>query len=1178
MPKKKYPENIQKLKENLEIGNNLVEYFVICGVPPSICQKEELFNTSNNYLENVNKILKPEIICKFPEFDYNNLQIDEAIIRYCFPEGFKVLENKNSPHKKSEIFSVILDNSLVSSEYPQKYLICLLFYERITDYLKLKNEIEKVNNSSDNIDNFKNINPNNNVIDSIKNAFEPGKHLSHNRNLMTSVLPSFQVDKNDEGEQIILPYEDSNSIKRNSIKYQGSILKNYYIPKCICLVSIHPYIKLYQKILSNIYNYAISPHSKKIPLEKIITNLIVEVPTPPRGLYLIKYNYLFNNIVNLNSEKESQEYSKTQPQNDPKDNSNNSKSQIPTLRSTENDKLLITEIDLKKFNDKMSFNCKMEVIKNILFDNKILFFSINVNNLCETILAFQSLIFPFKYPFQISSLLHKENYGILQSPSPYIIGINEEYDPNFFEENELMVEGMNILVVDLDNKKDGKNYNLFTDEEFPEFPSKLINNLEKEIKSLVSNINTINDNNSNPPKDRIRTFNELYQEKFFHFFCEILKGYEDYLNLDFFKSSDNEKGTSIETLFNCDKFIKSIHSQADIPFYNKFIKDAQMFSDFIYKRMIPKNNSELMDILLVNDYIKKKIKYKGKDEEQNKYQISNVYSVDYPRELTEREISDILSGKEEFIKYGQIIEKSQKDPNKLLFDYILFPMLDFNLYCNIENVNQFNYPQDYSEEIDAINSEVISQSSIGQNMNRALEMKNYIYLTWLEVWAFTFSNNELKERHYRFDQMLDVLDKVIHHEMNILNLLFNILNKHGEPQMMLKLYQKLLQLKINPSTFIFGIISNVLDKNQIKELTKTKSGPSRTASTLVGSKEEILEDMKKNSGSAQLKFNDYEVKNNRKRTFLSITDNLSLETKPKFYYDYYCIYCINNCPKKINLYNTCKNFEGTKNDILWVHCSQCGEYNLPKINVKFGLDFLISQNHLVDFVLHSPYNLMINIKNAVVTHYGTDINILNFKTQFQPLFWNFIWYCVIHNLDYNILLPYCNNLEQKKEANCRNPNREIFKADYDNSKFQENQDKIQSTLNKIKRDIFKNKINKFENLKQCSRVSEVACPDTISKKEGIKREKEVEKKENKGKKEVKEVKAVKEDKEDIMSKTTIYKKPKISLFDFLDKGKDNQKKEEKNEEKKKAKKEENNEAQMIKEVEKYNQNFFPTSW
>jgi pentatricopeptide repeat protein len=160
-------------------------------------------------------------------------------------------------------------------------------------------------------------------------------------------------------------------------------------------------------------------------------------------------------------------------------------------------------------------------------------------------------------------------------------------------------------------------------------------------------------------------------------------------------------------------------------------------------------------------------------------------------------------------------------------------------------------------------------------MDRNLEMKNYLYLTWLEIWAFTFWYNDNTEKHYRFDQMLDVLDKVIHHEMNIFNLMFDVLNKHGEPQMMLKLYQKLLQLKINPSTFIYNIISNILDKKQIKNLAY---------------------EMKKNS-SKQLKFKDYYEKNNRERTFLSINDNLPLDTKQKFYYDYLCI----SCNQKINL-------------------------------------------------------------------------------------------------------------------------------------------------------------------------------------------------------------------------------------------------------------------------------------
>lgn len=35
----------------------------------------------------------------------------------------------------------------------------------------------------------------------------------------------------------------------------------------------------------------------------------------------------------------------------------------------------------------------------------------------------------------------------------------------------------------------------------------------------------------------------------------------------------------------------------------KFVNDSQLFADFIYKRMLPRNNKELMDILIVNDYL-----------------------------------------------------------------------------------------------------------------------------------------------------------------------------------------------------------------------------------------------------------------------------------------------------------------------------------------------------------------------------------------------------------------------------------------------------------------------------------------------------------------------------------------------------------------------------------------------
>ena len=1143
MPKIKYPENIQKLKEQLETGNNLVDYFFVCGIPPSLCISRNLYIASNNYLEHLNKTIKPSIFAKFPEFDNNNDTIDESIISYCFPNGFKALElSSKEPEPERQNFSIILDNNLFSSEYPQKYLTCLLFYERISDYISLaKKYLETKRKLTDNIDvktNKKN-DTQNEKFSEIKEAYKETEKkigLTHHRNIKTSVSllnegTEFNIDP------MMEPIKERNSVKE---PFSLEKLKNVYIPKCICLVSIHPYVQLYQKILNNILDYKNFNYPKTIPLEKIITNLIIEVPIPPRGLYSINYNYSFVDLLKPKLGNESERYSKAL--NTSQNNSNLSQSENPPLQSTENNKLLVSEVQLQKFNNILNFNCKLEIIKHILFDSKILFFSKDLNKITDTILSFLSLIFPFKYPFQVSSLLHKTDYGILESTSPFIIGIKEEFTENFFENNDIMLEGLNVLAVDLDNNK----YHLFSDEEFPDFPNKLITNLEKDIKALELIFVSDDDSKSTKKTDKdiiesineIKEFNEQYQEKFFYFFCEILKGYEDYLNLDFFKSND-DKVTSIETLFNCDQFIKNIHSQSDIPFYTKFIKDGQLFADFIYKRMIPRNNNEWMDILIVNDYftsLKKKAKIKGNDNIQNEYKINNKYIVDGPRELIEKEITDVLEKNLKLCKSGNVVAKKNIESNNgLLFDYILFPELDFTIYCNNDNVNQYIPPPDYSEEIDAINSDVISKSSLGQNLNRTMEMKNYIYLTWLEIWAFTFQCNEQQEKFYRFDQMLDVLDKVIHHEMNILNLMFDTLNKYGQPQMLLKLYQKLLQLKINPSTFIYDIISNILDKKQIKNL---------------------LDEMKKKKSSKKLKFNNYNIKNFRQRTFLSIDDNLPLETKPKFYYDYNCI----SCSEEINLYSICKYFEGIRNDILWVKCKKCGEYNLPKIQVKFGLDYIITHNRfssIEDFVLHSPYNLKINMKNAVVTQSGTDIKISNFKSQFQALFWNFIWYCVIQNLDFNILLPYCSNVEQYTETNCYNPNREIFDVRFDSELFEENENKIKAIISN--KPLRKMKSFKSEDLQRCRMVIII---EILGSNKPISN---VEKKENEGNKGVKENKENKENIEDKNGKEGSNIKHKCSMQDFFFKGNDTKKEEKKEEKKDDKKKEEVEEGDDIDE-------------
>ena len=925
-----------------------------------------------------------------------------------------------------KIFSVILDNNLFSAEHPQKYLSCLLFYEKLSLYKDLKSKIDKTKDILD-IEEVEEIEQEKS-IDKLedkgkekeeKKEGEEEKESNFNP-LKNKIFSSTIIGKNNFGAKM---YEQKSTTmikpNKNFLKRSSFISEtgNVFIPKCICLVSIHPYINLFHKILSDIYQYIREP--KKIPIEKIISNLIIEVPIPPRGLYSINYSFITENI----------------------------------LEGCENNKIqVITEISLKKFNSSLSFKIKMEVIKHILLGSKLLFFSTDLNKLCETILSFLILLFPFKYPFQVTSYLHKDSYNILESISPFIIGIKENYTEDFFDENELTPEGMNIYIVDLDQK----NSSLKSDEKFPNFPSKIFSTLEKDIKNLEGKYKK--DNDSSITKE----FNKSYQNLFFEFFCEILRGYEKFLNMEYFKSSDQDRVTSIETLFKCSDFIKN-HNNSDIEFYKKFIDESQLFADFIYKRMIPRNNQEIIDVLLVNETnikLKNKQKYFGSKDnteflDSKEYKPSNKYVVPAPRKLTNEEESVIKSKKELLGSYGQIIIE---EGNELLFEYLLFPKMDFEIYCNNGNVNDYYPPPDYSEEIEAINSDLISKSSIGQSINLGIEMKNNLFLAWLEIWAYTFWYLDKEERIFRFDQMLEILDKVAHHEMNIFNLMFEVLNQENEQKMIVKLYQKILQLKINPSTFIYNIISNRLDKEQIKELfDEMKSGKNRS-----------------------LYFGNHETSKFNSRTLLNIYDKSSLINK-KLSFDttFYCI----DCGEEINLFKLCKNFEGIKNDILWAPCKN-GHYNLPKIKVNFGLELFpmksndnnnITTSIKNEIVLHSPYNLKINIKNAVTSHYGNKIKVNNFKSNFSPLFWNFIWYCSIINLDYDIILPYLKKIEQERaKRTIINPNIDKIKLICDNNLFKKNEEKLKKIdMENASHDSSNSLIiiNQFKNLKNIRVIS-----------------------------------------------------------------------------------------------------------
>ena len=966
------PENIIKIKNLFESGNNLIDYFLLCGCEPyKLLKEKKIFNLSEDKDKNLNtlsELIKPKILSKFPEFDNCNNVINDEILSYCCPYGFQPYYDDSGNKINEYSFSVILDNNIFSSEFPQKYMTCLLFYENLEQY---------------------------------KNLFD---EIFGNENI-SSINP-----------EII-----------NKLKY-------YFIPKSLVIISKYPYTSIFPEILSSIYNYSLS-NEHQIPIEKIITNLVIEVPMAPRGLSYIDFTLINTDI---------------------------------TLKRTDNNKMLLTDIDLRNFYGLLSLDNQIEVLKHLLYGSKIIIFSENINNITETMISFLFILFPFKYPFYITSLLNKNNYNIIESVSPFFVGINEAYNPEFFNDNDINIEGIDFLIVDLDNNS--AQFVSSSSETIPDFPSRLITNLIKSIKTIENkylkgeNAQDDQDNEEEEEEEEdenendIDKFNKIYQKTFLIFICDIIKNYQQFLNVQYLKTTKDAKAY-IENIFKCEEFI-NCRQNIEFPFYNKLVYESKLFNDLIYKLMIPKNNQDFVDNLLIYNTmtkIKNKTNFFEKAstifEECIEYVKKDRYSVPKVKELNEKEKIFIKNNIEKLNKKGQII--SENSSNDISFKYIIFPQLDFDIYFNNENSNEYHSPPNFLEKIESINTDIISKSPFGQNSNRSVEMTNYLYLTWLEIWAFTFSYIDEKERQYRFNQLIDVLNKVFHHDMDILNLIFDTLHRNSQNEMILKLYQKLIILKITPTFFICNIVSSAIDKEQLRELNNNLQ---------IASNKLIVD--------SNIKYKNCKKVKSLRRTFSSVEDNLEINKTLKIYSNFSCI----KCKEKINLANVCKNFTDIKNDILWVMC-KCGQYNLPKITIKYGKELLrdnvYKTSYSDEIILYLPINLKNNIKSTIMENFGTDLNVSEFRSQYKPLFWNFFWYCKIHQLDYEILLPYLNDVNELRNIKYKSRAKEIFEVVYEDKYYEENMKQI----DKYSKNIYERFINKtikkktiFKNLNEIKKI------------------------------------------------------------------------------------------------------------
>ena len=1028
--KEQNEKEYQNLIEELNKANNLLDYFLVIGISPEILTQSWLYQSDIDELKTkYKKELEPKIISYFPPITKKTISFDESIINHCFPNGFNLLKENEQPTPK--LFSFILDNNYYNLNFPKKYLSCLIFYEKITQYKILYDEYIKLSLEQTN---------DNQII------FDKNINLCNNNN---DISPTSMPISSSS----FIPTRSNTSCSQN-LKYD-----NIYIPKCLVIMSLYPYFGEFERILNEIYNYSLgisfeindkkveekqlnsttieqkltfrsSIGNKKtndivtmkkvinneisIPIDKIIENLLIELPVPPRGIYRLEY------FLNNHQRK---------------------------LHQNEMNQLPYVDINLKKIFVDFDIKNIIDIYRHLFLETRLLFFSENIELLNIYIFSFLSFLYPFDYQYQIVTILPKENFEIMESITPFIAGINEAYVDDFFEKLNLTLSDA-VLIIDIDNKK----INMVNEQsQIPDFPKTYKKELDKNLtltinkylktevignrnfgyRNTVIALNSYRENSfdiNSVPKNLSHTdtfmspnnaeealnqenddtivideysnwkidykFNTEIGQIFFNFNAKLLSNYSKHLNLDFYSSNS---APSLELLFKVDNYLKEV-SRSDKDFYNKFITETQIFGDFIFMRMIPKNSKEKIHILAFDEKINENsISYFSQPipsvfTKSTEYNFKIDIVIQKPRELTiiEKGYYKQSKHKLDLLLYG-IMTKNTIDDN-IIFNYPIFPKLTTDIFFR-QNISQFIEPMNLNENIISINEDIILKSHLGGVQMRENDMINYINLCWMQMWGMTFWYCDEKEKPYRFQELLKVINKTSNHEMEIFNLLFETLSVNGTDYMILKLYDILIKLRLNPSLKVHNIAMKILDR--------VKSG---------GNFSENLQKFIKNEEGKV-----YNNINFRKRTLKSKYFKNILTEDILFYAFDACMGM--DCNNEINLLSVSQNYKEMARDLIWAKCPKCNEYMLPKLTIQFGKEININGNMKYStskydcIVLFSPLSLKENYNNSLLKDYGIKLDVEDLLEKYSTTFWNTLWYFKINHLEYDFMLPYEHNMD-----------------------------------------------------------------------------------------------------------------------------------------------------------------------
>ena len=856
-------------------------------------------------------------------------------------------------------------------------------------------------------------------------------------------------------EPITTYYEILMRIKKHSKTNSGKLkpvtsnlkklMEKYYIPKVICLSSFVPFPSEEKYLLTKILTY-VNGMTKGIqnniivPIEKVIEKMVLGIPRPPKGKFYITYKN--NNCI------------------------------IP---NTEND----YEIKQRELNQYNYFSYKMhlifvfktddimEIIKCLLLEIPILFFSQNKEKLTNIFETFLFLLSPFEYQYPHVSILPDINAGIIEMAKSFAFGINYEWvDPKnkegkqtYFEKLNINVFNKLIKIVDIDHRE-VKNYLvqnpkqriiLFKDlakestkDDFSLFTqSKEINHdAYKDIIGYELPVHYIGkfkrrlaeflDNNKMKTSDCNMALNRKLGEDYFYYFLAcIFQEYNKYLFNTEEESrricreirEQDEDNIPIEHLCKISQFLKEFKAGDEL--FLKAFFQTKIFKNFIIRKYL--NNDIDKFVFLHFDetilskrnrsFFKKRIKTEFL--ESKILQATHCYGVDTTKNFSQEEYSFITTHQDELINYYQRF-------NGVLFTYYLFPKLIYDnkyfekMYMPPKFFDKFLYQQmqDYQKSLEALEQPKYFKIYEGDLVVRHLhntkndlaknEIKNDVILLWLRIFCLTFYYCEPKEKKIRFVEMLENIKKAIYIRNDILSLLLITIKKYGDEAMTIKLFENIKNFNYNQYAYMANklFLPYIRDPPQLKQLSIANA---KLNINYFKDKEDTPKIFDLN-----IKKIDYILKH---RTFWG--DGIEGKFEKLRFNNPVCPLCkkVNDIKNLLSDYDkTIKIYDKMNKEmnLMCLHCKKPANFTVvARLGTKYnGEDF--------SFNIYNPYYLYNVVSTQLIKIYGNKIDLNEFRKIYKDFFWNCVLNFRLAGLSCDMMLKY-NKLykvkveEEKKE-------------------------------------------------------------------------------------------------------------------------------------------------------------------